>query len=168
MRRLCSISVIAAIAIAGCGSSTNHSSEWTKAKIASIEGEFDNTTGAANFTSTQRACFLKGVEAHFSPTTVEGQASGGQQQQVKSILKGCGLQVGSSSTDPTSTSGKTYGPACQKQFDSAACAEEQEKTIGEAERQGEVKRSEEEKEENKGAEEEITFGKPVRPVTARD
>jgi len=141
-----------ALVIAGCGGSSNHTSEWNKAQVASAETEI--SISAPSLSSAGRACYLKGVEADFSPS-VRGQSSanGADKEKLLKILAGCGYKPESTSTS-SSSGGETYGPACKQQLESAACAEEQEKKAGAAIQQGEVNRDKEEKEENKEVEEE--------------
>jgi hypothetical protein len=143
MRKLLSISLIAAVAFVGCGSSSsNHTSEWSKAKLASLESQISSTSPEAS--SDRRACYVKAVAAAFSPSDLEkSAANSADKQKIAKQLEKCGLKKPGITTSTSSSSGKMFGPACQKELQSAACVEEQSQKMGEAAQQGTDKVSEE-------------------------
>jgi predicted nucleic acid-binding Zn-ribbon protein len=164
MRKLLIIPILTALAIAGCGGSSDHTSQWSKADVAKLESEVDNTA-SSSLSATDRACYVKGVEASFSPSVLAQQApSAAQSDKLTKILASCGLSRVSysgesspaASTAPAGEGG-TYGPACKESLTSGSCAEEEGRQIDEAVRQGEAKREAERQEEQTQTEETNTY-----------
>jgi hypothetical protein len=143
------------LAAAGCGGSTGHASQWTNADVQKLKSELQ---GQENVTPALIACVVPRVEARTSPnaSAAEGEKAGHEaavscEQSVNHITV-------SSSGGSVSNGEKQYGPACQKQLESAACVEEQEQKAGKAEAEGEAKLAEEQKKEQQEHEQEQTQG----------
>jgi hypothetical protein len=130
------------LAVAGCGGSANHTSAWTNADVQKLKSELQ---GQENITPALIACVVPAVEARTSPnaSSAEGEKAG------REAAVGCEKSVNhvtvSSNGESASSSEKQFGPACQKQLESAACAEEQEQKLGKAAAEGEAKVAEEQK-----------------------
>jgi hypothetical protein len=145
-RKLAAIGAIAVIglALAGCGGSAGHSSQWTSADVQKLKTVLQ---GQENVTPALIACVVPRVEAHASPngSSAEGEKVG--HEAFVSCDKSVNHVTISSSAGSANSSEKEFGPACQKQLESAACAEEQEQKGAEAVAEGEAKLSEEQKKE---------------------
>ncbi len=130
-----------ALALAGCGGSAGHTSEWTSADVHKLESGMEGQEGV---TPALVACVTPIVEARTSPdaSSAEGEEVGHE------AAVSCEKSV-NHITASSSGAEKQFGPACQKQLESAACVEEQEQVASRAEAEGEAKLSEEQKQEQK-------------------
>jgi hypothetical protein len=116
--------VIAILAISSGGSS-DHSSEWTSAQTAQLEGEMESIV--PEFTSEGIQCIVKGTESAFSPSDAlshEGY-SGSQHETQEGIVKQC-------SEDSSNVQGilsqacqeeGVLGPVCQEEVANQATEE---------------------------------------------
>jgi hypothetical protein len=97
-RSICIAAILATGLIAGCGSSGNHTSAWSKSNIQNAE---DELAGAGMASAPLRSCILKYVEARLTPAEVMTKSSGGE-TIAKAALVSCDTQTTSSSSDHTS------------------------------------------------------------------
>jgi hypothetical protein len=81
---LASIAVIALVT--GCGSSTDHSSEWSSAQTSQMKSEISEK--APEFTSDGIACVVDGVQSAISPAEAEANDDG-TKGKVEDVAKGC-------------------------------------------------------------------------------
>jgi len=97
-----SISVAAVLAvglIAGCGSSGNKTSAWTKADVAELESGLASGGVAAG---PLRTCVTKFIESRLSPADARSKGPSGAQSFAKEALASCDQQTSSSSVDHAS------------------------------------------------------------------
>jgi hypothetical protein len=98
-RHITIAAIIAAGLIAGCGSSGNHKSAWTKADTETAESELASAGIAAG---PLRACLVNYIEARVTPAEAKSKSSN-DDAVGKAALAACGSQVSSSaSVDHTS------------------------------------------------------------------
>jgi hypothetical protein len=130
---------ILAIFVAGCGGSSG----WSSADKSKVESKIADEITASGGTPTkaEAQCIVKGLEPNYSASTVLNNSalSSSQHHEVEQITRKC---LGASSTSGSSGSNeKIYGPACQKNLQSAACIEEG-VHVGGAIKEGEAKSEE--------------------------
>jgi hypothetical protein len=86
---LIGIAILASLAlialVVGCGSSTDHSSEWDSADTSQLKQEIADK--APEFTAAGADCIVDGIKAAVSPKGDELDGAG--QQKVEDITKGC-------------------------------------------------------------------------------
>jgi hypothetical protein len=86
-RTLCAITaLLAAIAIAGCGSSGGHSSEWTHADVQEVEGRVQSQ---GHMGIALAACITKYVEPRMSPKEVKDEEGSNGQKVGKEAAETC-------------------------------------------------------------------------------
>jgi hypothetical protein len=109
---LASVAVIALVT--GCGSSTDHSSEWSSAEISQMKGEIAEK--APEFTDEGVDCVVDGVQSAVSPGEAEANDDG-TKGKVEDVAKGC-------AEEPSNVQG-ILSEACQEEgVFGAACQEE--------------------------------------------
>lgn len=111
-----------ALPIVGCGGgSSGHASEWSDSDLADLESEIAAETLIER---DDAECVVDKVKTEFPPSAVGHQISDSETERIEDITKGC-IGGGSSGADSDSSGDeKLYGPACQEDFQSAACVEE--------------------------------------------
>jgi hypothetical protein len=109
---LASLAVIALVT--GCGSSQDHSSEWSSAQISQMKGEISEK--APEFTNDGLVCVVDGVQSAISPSDAEG-ADDRVKEKVEGVAKGC-------AEEPSNVQG-ILSQACQEEgVLGAGCQEE--------------------------------------------
>jgi hypothetical protein len=81
---LASVAVI--ILVTGCGSSKDHSSEWSSAQSSQMKSEISEK--APEFTSDGIVCVVDGVQSSISPAEAEANDDG-TKGKVEDVAKGC-------------------------------------------------------------------------------
>jgi hypothetical protein len=99
---LASVAVI--ILVTGCGSSKDHSSEWSSVQTSQMKGEISEK--APEFTSDGIICVVDGVQSAISPSAAEA-ADDGTMEKVEGVAKGC-------AEEPSNVQG-ILSQACQEE-----------------------------------------------------
>ena len=97
-----SIAVAAVLAvglIAGCGSSGNKTTAWTKDDVAELE---NGLAGAGVAAGPLRTCVVRFIESHITPAEGKSKGASGAQAFAKEALASCDKQTSSASLDHTS------------------------------------------------------------------
>jgi len=99
------VALVAAFAIAACGSSSSgksgHASEWTKQNISESEGQL------SALDESQRKCVVAAIAAKYSPAEAKtGSPTSSQRAETEAITKRC---LGASSSSSSSSSSPSNG-----------------------------------------------------------